>query len=80
MMIMVIIMMILYFISSDVFSAFLKLKQITCSDTLQDDTWYSKEKLYKDHVEEVLLKLQQYLHVEEVKCNKKFNQMQQSTI
>ena len=53
MMIMMIIMMILYFISSDVFSAFLKLKQITCSDTLQDDTWYSKEKLYKDHVEEV---------------------------
>ena len=24
----------------------------TCSD-IQDDTWYSKEKLYKDHVEEV---------------------------
>jgi len=26
------------------------------TDHYQDDTWYSKEKLYKDHVEEVLRK------------------------
>ena len=30
--------------------------QWTKLDFIQDDTWYSKEKLYKDHVEEVLRK------------------------